>query len=246
MLERLGQKLILKVGQLGPVPVAFDLVTVIMCLIVSAILVLLALWFRRAIPADPEAPLNRRAAFLVGALDFFREQLLGGFPRELAQRLFPLITTLFLYVLLSNWISVIPGAQSPTQNEQVTLGFAFMVYFLSHYYAIRTKGARSHFRGYLEPYPFLLPMNVIGDFGRTLSHGFRLFGNIFGGAILTAIFLNLMARIITAVPVAIPFGLVFGVGLGTFLNAWFGVFIGAVQALVFALLASVYIRLTTA
>lgn len=246
MLEHLGQKLILKLGELGPIPVTFDLVTVVMSLIVSLILVLLALWFRRAIPEDPEAPLSGRLAFLVGAFELFREQLLGGFPRELARNLFPLITTLFLYVLFSNWISVIPKAEAPTQSLNVTIGLAFMVYGLSHFYAIRTKGARAHFRSYLEPYPFLLPMNIIGDFGRTLSHGFRLFGNVFGGAILTVIFLNLMAKIVTAAPFMAPFGIVFGVGLGPFLNAWFGIFIGAIQAVVFALLASVYIRLMAA
>jgi len=242
MLERLGQKLILKL-ELGPLVVSFDLITVAMSLVVSFILILIALWLRRAVPRDPEAPVSRRLAFLTGAFDFFHEQLLGGFSPELAKRLFPVITTLFLYVLFSNWISIVPKAESPTQNLNVTMGLALMVYVLSHYYAIRTKGARVHFRSYLEPYPFLLPMNMIGDFGRTLSHGFRLFGNIFGGAILTTIVLSLTAKVIAAMPFVAPFGFAFGVGLGTFLNAWFGVFIGAIQALVFALLASVYIRL---
>ncbi len=242
MLERLGQKLILRL-ELGPLVVSFDVVTVAMSLVVSLILIGIALWLRRDIPRDPEAPVGRKLAFLAGAFDFFHEQLLGGFSPELSRRLFPVITTLFLYVLFSNWISVVPKAESPTQNLNVTMGLALMVYGLSHYYAIRTKGARVHFRSYLEPYAFLLPMNMIGDFGRTLSHGFRLFGNIFGGAILTTIVLSLTAKVIAAIPLAAPFGLVFGVGLGTFLNAWFGVFIGAIQALVFALLASVYIRL---
>ncbi len=242
MFERLGQKLILKL-QLGPLVVSLDLITVVMSLVVSLILILLALWLRRAIPRDPEAPVSRRLAFLSMAFEFFHESLLGGFSPELAKRLFPLITTLFLYVLFSNWISVVPKAESPTQNLNVTMGLALMVYVLSHYYAIKTKGARVHFRGYLEPYAFLLPMNIIGDFGRTLSHGFRLFGNIFGGAILTTIVLGLTGKVIAAMPVVAPFAFVFGTGIGTFLNAWFGVFIGAIQALVFALLASVYIRL---
>jgi F-type H+-transporting ATPase subunit a len=184
-------------------------------------------------------------AFLKASFEFFDEQLLGGFSPELARALFPLITTLFLYVLFSNWLSVIPRAQSPTQNLNVTMGLALMVYALSHVYAIRVKGAGRHLRSYLEPYPFLLPMNMIGDFGRTLSHGFRLFGNIFGGAILTTIVVSLAAKMFESLSFFTPFGLVLGVGIGTFLNFWFGVFIGAIQALVFALLASVYIRLVT-
>lgn len=243
MLEHLGEKLIFH-GRLGPLPISFDVMTVAMGLAVSLVLVVLALWLRRAIPREPEATPDGRGAFLLGLLEFLERQLLSGYPKEVARALFPLISTLFLYVLLSNWLSVIPYAQSPTQNLNVTLGLALMVYVLSHLYAIRYKGLRRHIRGYLEPYPFLLPMNLIGDFGRTLSHAFRLFGNIFGGAILTAIVLNLASRALLKMPPYMkPIAFLGGVSMGTFLNLWFGLFVGLIQALVFALLASVYIKL---
>ena len=78
----------------------------------------------------------------------------------------------------------------------------------------------------MEPYAFMLPLNIVGEISRPLSHAFRLFGNIFGGAILiTVISANL-------IPVLLPAGL----------NAFFGLFFGAIQAFVFAILAVAYIN----
>lgn len=227
MLENLGQKLIARV-RVGPVDIAFDLVALAVAVGVALVLVGLALWLRRGIPKDPAAPPTRRAALLAVALDMAETQLVGGFARPLARQLLPLVATLFLYVLLCNWASIlpIPYIISPTQDLNITLGLAVMVYLLSHWYAARHKGLGRHLRSYIEPYPFLLPMNLMGDLGRTLSHAFRLFGNVLGGGILTAIATSF-------IPFIFPL----------FLQAFFGLFIGTIQALVFALLASVYINI---
>jgi F-type H+-transporting ATPase subunit a len=231
MLETLGKKLILYLEVPG-VPLALrslDLVTVAVALAVTGVLCLGAWWLRKGLPADPEAPLSRRGAFLIAALELAETQLLGGFPKKLARELLPIVLTLFLFVLLCNWVGVlpIPYIASPTQDINVTFSLALMVYALVHVYGARQRGLRRHLRSYLEPYPFLLPMNLIGDFGRTLSHAFRLFGNVLGGAILTTIVAVKFA------PVLIPAGL----------NLWFGLFVGAIQALVFALLAAAYIHI---
>ena len=228
MLENLGKKLILHL-QVGPLRISFDFVTVLVALAVTGFLAWGAWWLRRGLSRDPEAPLSRRAAFLIAVLELAETQLLGGFPKRLARDLLPLILTLFLYVLFCNWVSVlpIPYIVSPTQNLNVTFSLALLVYALAHYYGARERGLAAHLRGYLEPYPFLLPMNLIGDFGRTLSHAFRLFGNVLGGAILTTIVAVKFA------PLVVPAGL----------NLWFGLFVGAIQALVFALLASAYIHI---
>jgi len=235
-LDKLGKELIARL-EVGPLEVAFDLPAAAVALGITFGLGALALWLRRGIPRTPDAPLSRRAALIATMLDTGRTQLVAGFSAPLADRLLPLIGTLFLYILACNWVSVAPSPYipSPTQNLNVPLGLALMVYVLSHYWGLRVRGVRRHLKSYLEPYPFLLPMNLIGDMGRTLSHGFRLFGNIMGGAILTAIAPALLARVIWLAPIAVPMG----VGL----NVFFGLFVGTIQALVFALLASAYINL---
>lgn len=214
----------------GGIEVAFDPVVVGVGFMATVALALLLLWVRRGLPRDPEAPLSRRAAAVAWTVEFFREQVLGGATPELAGRLLPLVAALSLYVLLCNWAGIlpIPYVVSPTQDLNVTLGLAILVYGLTHVYGVRSKGVLGHLKGYLEPFPFLLPLNVVGDVARTLSHGFRLFGNILGGALLTAVVGGVFA------PVVVPAAL----------NLWFGLFMGLIQALVFTLLAVAYIRAT--
>jgi len=239
----LGKKLILHL-RVGGMDIAFDLAVAAVAVGVTLMLVFLAWWLRRGLPADPEAPPTRRATLLAAAMELAETQLLGGFPKRLARDLLPLIMTIFLYVLLSNWVSIlpIPYIASPTQDVNVTFSLALLVYTMAHVYGARERGLKKHLRSYLEPYPFLLPMNLIGDFGRTLSHAFRLFGNIIGGVILTTIVLELAGKAMKHALLA-PIAFLMGVGGGVFLNAWFGLFVGAIQALVFALLASAYIHI---
>lgn len=227
MLDQLGRELSFRF-RVGGVEVSFNLAVVAVAVAVAIGLVILALWLRRGLPRDPDGPLTRRAAFLAGLVDLFATQILGGVSPRLARRLLPLVVTLFFYVLFCNWVGIlpIPYIVSPTQDLNVPLSMALMVYSLTHYYGIRTKGVLRHLKGYLEPFPFLLPLNIIGDFGRTLSHGFRLFGNIFGGALLTAVVAGKFA------PVVIPAAL----------NFWFGLVMGTIQAFVFTLLAVAYIQ----
>lgn len=246
MLEHLGKELALRF-RLGGVEVSFNLVVVAVAVAVGIALVFVALWLRRGLPRDPEAPLSRRAAFLAAAIDIFENQLLGGMSAHLARRLLPLIATLFAYVLFCNWVGIlpIPYIVSPTQDLNVPLGMALMVYGLTHYYGLRAKGIGRHLKGYLEPFPFLLPLNIVGDLGRTLSHGFRLFGNILGGALLTAVAPVVGMRIAALIPVVgTALGWAARVPLMLVLNLWFGLFMGAIQALVFALLAVAYIQVT--
>ena len=140
--------------------------------------------------------------------------------------MFPFISTLFLFVLFSNWISAIPYFQSPTQDLNVTFGLALLVFVMSQVFAVRLKGGRKYLKGFIEPYPFMLPLNIVGEIAKPISHAFRLFGNIFGGAILITV---ISARLI---PLVLPAGL----------TAFFGLFVGAIQAFVFAILAVAYIN----
>jgi len=226
MLEHLGEKLILHVT-IGDFSLSFDLVTIIMSWVVIVLLVVLALWLRRGLRQEIEEKPNRIQAMVDALVDLLKGQLTSSFASEkLARELFPFISTLFLFVLLSNWLSVIPYCDSPTKDLNVTLSLALLVFFVSHWFAFRMKGGRRYLKGFIEPYPFMLPLNIVGEIAKPVSHAFRLFGNIFGGAILLAV---VSAELI---PVVVPAAL----------NAFFGLFIGAIQAFVFAMLAVAYIN----
>ena len=246
MFERVGKDLVLRFP-LGPITVALNPATLGASLGISLLLLALALWLRREIPGDPEAPPSRRLALLIALVDFVENQILSGTSEKLRRSLFPLIATLFLFILACNLSAIlpIPGMVAPTQDLNVTLGLALLVYLLTHVYGMRTKGILRHIKSYLEPIPVMLPMNLVGDMGRTLSHGFRLFGNILGGAIMGAVAIpvltDLLLRFLGPIlaTLALP---VLGTVASLVLNAFFGIFAGTIQALVFTLLAAAYIQ----
>lgn len=228
MAEHLGEKLILTV-KIGGYPFSFDLITVLTSWLVMLILTLGGLILRRGLRPPEEEP-TRTQAFLEWVVGTLQRQLGAGFgSRELGQRLFPLVATIFLFVLFSNWLSIIPGLRSPTADLNVTLSLGLLVFFLSHYFGMRQKGFFAYVKGFIEPkmiFPLSLVLNFVGELAKPISHSFRLFGNVLGGGILIGIIFGFMPLVVPAV-----------------LQAVYGLFIGAVQALVFAFLAVTYINI---
>lgn len=226
MLAHLGGKRIV-VLSIGEFSMRFDLVATITTWAVVLVLVLLALYLRRGLRQEIEEKPNRIQATLDLLIDLLRKQLTSNFASErLAKEMFPFISTLFLYVLLCNWVSMIPYVESPTANVNVTLGLALLVLVMSHVLAIRMKGGKKYIHGFIEPYPFMLPLNIIGELAKPISHGFRLFGNVFAGSVLIIVVTAKIAPVI--VPPA--------------LNLFFSLLMGGIQAFVFAMLAVAYIN----
>ncbi|RLE38270.1 hypothetical protein DRJ12_01705, partial [Candidatus Acetothermia bacterium] len=137
MSEHLGEKLILHIP-VGSGGFDIDIITMIMSWIVIGLLVALALLFRRSLRQPVDAKPNRIQATLDLILQFIESQLTSNFASEkLARELFPFIGTLFLFILFSNWISIIPYFESPTKDLNVTFSFALLVFFMSQFYAVR-------------------------------------------------------------------------------------------------------------
>ena len=157
---------------------------------------------------------------------------------------FMIATTLFIYISIANVIGgAIPGINvsvvdghvkftlfqdtwfSPTADLNTNLTYALMVFVISHAFAIKAKGFGGWLKSWMEPTPIMLPMNIIGELAKPISHYLRLFGNIGGGAILTFMLSYLVKYLFMPV--------VFW--------GYFGMFVGLVQALVFSMLAVAYI-----
>ncbi len=225
LLDHLGEKR-MAVLHLAGFDMQFDVEAILMSWIVIAILVVFALFLRRGLRQPVDEKPTRTQALLDGIIGFIEGQLLGNFSsRALARQMFPLIATLFLYVLVCNWLSVIPYLSSPTQDLNVTLGLALMIYVVSQVLAVKAKGGRKYLKGFLEPMAFLLPITLVGEISKPLSHAFRLFGNVLAGTILVTVVMVKFA------PILVPSGL----------NLIFGLGFGAIQAFVFAILAVAYI-----
>ena len=145
--------------------------------------------------------------------------------REMAKTYGPLIVTLFLFLLLSNWLGLIPHLQEPTKDLNTPLSLGVMGFAIAHYAGIKSKGFKAYIKEYFQPIFFMMPLNLIGELAKIVSISFRLFGNVMGGSI------NIL----------VVSYLTYNVVLPTLLNAFFGLFVGTIQAFVFTMLTVVYI-----
>ncbi len=133
------------------------------------------------------------------------------------------IGTLFLYIALSNILTIIPWYEPPTGSLSTTLALALSVFLAVPFFGITRKGLKAYLRQYIEPNFIMLPFNIIGEFSRTVSLAIRLFGNIMSGSVIIAILLAIT-------PLFVPI-----------VMQVFGLLIGIIQAYIFAILAVVFI-----
>ena len=145
--------------------------------------------------------------------------------KEMAKKYGPLSCALFMFLVLSNWLGILPHLEEPTRDLNTPLSLGIMGFVISHYVAIKTKGLKAYVKEYFEPIFFMMPLNLIGELAKIVSISFRLFGNIMGGSII----------------ILVVSYLTYSVLLPPFLNAFFGLFVGAIQAFVFTMLTLVYI-----
>ncbi len=116
------------------------------------------------------------------------------------RQVMPFIGTLWIFILVANLVSLIPGVRSPTGDLSLTAALAILVFLAVHWYGIRTNGLWTYLRHYLKPNPILLPFHVISELSRTVALAVRLFGNIFSLQ-MAALLVLLVAGFLAPVPV---------------------------------------------
>jgi F-type H+-transporting ATPase subunit a len=157
------------------------------------------------------------------------------------RRYVPIGVTLFLFILICNWIGFIPSAlhpgasgeilPAPTGDVNLPLAMALLVIVWVHVESFKARGFRGYFKHYKQPYTALVPINIIEEITKPITLTFRLFGNLFSGGLMIAVMTTLL-------PIyAVPFGEI----------VWkpFDLFIGAIQAYIFMLLAILYFSFAT-
>jgi F-type H+-transporting ATPase subunit a len=181
--------------------------------------------------------------------DFFDSILTD---RSLTRRVFPVVATFFLFILISNWMGILPGVGSITilgthdghemmlplfrsmnADVNVTLAFAIISVIVTQLLGIATLGILPYAGKYFvapwkQPYvigTFVGILELIGEIARLVSFTFRLFGNIFAGEVLLVVTFFFVPYL-----VPVPF-------LGLEL------FVGIIQALVFSMLTLVFIKM---
>lgn len=193
----------------------------------SAILIAVSLLIRGSLSLVPKGTQNVLETIVESMLNLVEESTGHGW----GERLVPLIGTLFMYILLCNFMGLIPGFASPTSNINMTASMAVPVFFATHYFGLRLHGLSyvKHFVGPVRnviALPLMVLMFVIegiGHLARPLTLSVRLFGNMAAKHIILGV-LAILSPIV--VPIVI-------LGLG--------VLVSVVQAFVFALLATLYL-----
>jgi F-type H+-transporting ATPase subunit a len=213
-----------------------------MTLIMSFAIIAIVLLFAKGVKFE-RIP-GRKQSLVEMLFEYFWEIVEDTVPVKKYRKItFVISMSLFIYITLSNILGGIPGVDviplkdglsvslftnpwySPTSDLNVNLTYAILVLILSHALAINHKGIGGWLKSFIQPVPFLLPLNIISEIAKPISHSLRLFGNIMGGGILVLIISYMLKYFV--IPV--------------FLWGFFGWFVGFIQAFVFALLTIAYI-----
>ncbi|MBI4446238.1 MAG: F0F1 ATP synthase subunit A [Acidobacteria bacterium] len=195
----------------------------VMILLIALGLVIFALVIRRRLSVhNPGAVQQSLELWLESIL-----ALMGDIIGSHAQRFFPVLGALFLYILAGNLIGLIPGFMSPTSNINVTASCAVVVFLYYNYHGIRAHGFwkyMAHFAGpSLVIAPLLFVIEIISHLARPFSLSVRLFGNIYAEELIIGS-LNAIFPFLLTLPVMA-----------------LALFASTVQAFIFIVLSMVYI-----
>jgi F-type H+-transporting ATPase subunit a len=219
-MEKLGQIHQLIIPIFG-YQITVNLEVIIMTWIVFAVLILFGFFASRKKDLLPR-PLQVMGELIVSTFYQLTEDALN---KEMAKKYSPLVCALFMFLLLSNWLGIIPHLEEPTKDLNTPLSLGLMGFAIAHYAGIRSKGFKAYAKEYFQPMFFMMPLNLIGELSKIISISFRLFGNVMGGSIIILVVSHLTYSVV----------------LPPFLNAFFGFFVGTIQAFVFTMLTLVYI-----
>lgn len=232
--------------QIGSFPVTNTLVVTFS---VSAFLLLTFYWVGSRLETVPGGLQNILEYAVEGLLKMVDSVTQN---REETKKFFPIVATIFLFVLISNWVELIPGLgtiglqenhegntilvpfiRSASADLNVTLALALVSVFSVQILGIAALGffkyAGKFFVSPLQkPYvigTFVGILELIGEIAKLISFSFRLFGNIFAGEVLLAVMLMLVPYFIPLPFLALE------------------IFVGVIQALVFSMLTLVFLKM---
>jgi F-type H+-transporting ATPase subunit a len=230
-----------KIAHVGPMPITNSMVTSWIGAILLIVVALLATRKMKIIPSG----LQNVFEFAIEALYNTANGVIDN--EKQTRKYFPLIGTLFLFIMFNNWLGLIPGVGTIGLHEQVhgkevlipifssgnadlnmTLALAVTTVIAVQIFGIAAIGFAKYgkkFINFSNPINFVVGvLELIGEISRIISFSFRLFGNVFAGEVL----LTVIAAIVPFIA-PLPF---YGLEL----------FVGFIQALVFTMLALVFIK----
>lgn len=230
-----------KVGSFGFLPISNSLLTT---WIVMAAILLFSISVSRKLALVPRSAQSMAEMVIDGLYQVF-----SSVVQERIKTFFPLLASLFIFIISINWVGLLPGMgtiglykieeghkvfvplfRAGSADLNTTLALALIALLVIQYSGFKTFGAAylKKFFNFSNPiYFFVGVLELISEFAKVISFSFRLFGNIFAGEVLLTVIAFLMPLF-----APLPF-------LGLEL------FVGFIQALVFSMLTSVFLSVAT-
>jgi F-type H+-transporting ATPase subunit a len=214
--------------------ITFNMDTIWTTLIAGTIVLLLGFWARSALTKpNPDHVPTKIQLIWEAVVNEVQTQVEANLGR-VHPFVVPLAVALFFFILIANWLELIPSEldspkvhllPAPTADTNLTYAMAIMAMVGVWTYGIRQKGLKGYLKHFLEPYPVLLPLNILEELVKPITLALRLFGNIFAGGIMLALIAGITGWIAWAPNVI-----------------WklFDMAIGGIQAFIFALLTVLY------
>jgi F-type H+-transporting ATPase subunit a len=194
--------------------------------VAMAFIIIMALMVKKSMSLVPSGVQNAVEVIVEFILNL-AETSMGHMGRYF----FPLLGTLFIYILVCNLMGLLPGFEAPTGDLNTTASCAIPVFLATHYYGVKIHklGYLKHFVGpirSLAALPLMILMffiELVGHLARPLTLSVRLFGNMMAKHMLLLILLGLTPWLVP-IPILV-----------------LGVLVSVVQALVFTLLTALYL-----
>lgn len=230
------------VGEFFGIPITATMITTWLTMVVLIALAFLATRKLKAVPGKLQSVFE----LIVGGVYNYMAEVLES--HSLAKKHFPVVMTIFIFVLGLNWVGLLPGVTAfgyydesnylvpylyPAATDlNITLAFALVAFFTIEIAGVAALGFFKYagkFINFHSPLAFVIGIiELVSEVARLISFSFRLFGNIFAGK-------TLLVVIMFFVPYVVPVPL-----LG------FEVFVGFIQAFIFAVLTLFFIKLAVA
>ena len=174
------------------------------------------------------------AELIVEKMDGMVKDSMGDFFKAFP----PFITAILALSALSSLLALL-GLFAPTGDVNIVAGWGILVFFLITYYKLK-GGVWNYMKGFAEPIPVLLPLNILTEFSTPISMTFRHYGNVMSGAVigvlLTTALTGLSNIILGWSPGFLGEFPLFRLGIPAVLSLYFDIFSGCMQAYIFAML----------
>ena len=215
---------------IGDVPVTE---TVTVTWLIIAVLFLFSVFATRNLKKEAKG-LQLVVETFVSAINNLTKQNMG----ERNYKWAPYIGTLLLLIGISNLMGLL-GFRPPTADLNTTMCLSITTFVMTQFFGLKSKGLVNYGKGFLQPMPLLLPLNIIGELANPISLGFRLFGNITAGVIIMTLLYGALGGFTEAL-----FGLtvpLLQAGVPAVLHIYFDLFAGLLQSFIFTMLSMVFI-----